>query len=160
MGAVKAIEMWQLKKIWAIARAVGIDKEDLHAMANAESLKELTSADASEVLTRLLKLQGEYIPSTKKATAKKHTEVAGMATDGQQRKVWALMYELVKHDTSKSGAALGDRLCGIIKRELHTDTTAKEPFKWLTYKQCGQLIEAIKKYVVSAEKKQIKGGAG
>ncbi|MEG0115697.1 MAG: hypothetical protein RSA00_04680, partial [Hydrogenoanaerobacterium sp.] len=82
MGAVKAIEMWQLKKIWAIARAVGIDKEDLHAMANAESLKELTSADASEVLTRLLKLQGEYIPSTKKATVKKHTEVAGMATDG------------------------------------------------------------------------------
>ena len=42
---------------------------------------------------------------------KTHPERPGGATDGQQRKVWALMYQLAKEDKEPSAASLGERLC-------------------------------------------------
>ncbi len=37
------------------------------------------------------------------------------------------MYELEKYDDQPSSASLGERLAGIIKRELHIDASAKDP---------------------------------
>lgn len=79
-------------------------------------------------------------------------------SDGQRRKVWRLMYQLEELDDKPSSAKLGDRLCGIIKKELHIDCTSKQPFRWLTYQQGSKLIEKLKKYVENAQRR--KGGVG
>lgn len=154
-SATKMIERWQITKIWAISNNLGMTKDDTHNFAGVNSLKELTTSTANDVIARLEQLQGGYTPPKREATAK-HTVVAGMATVGQQGKVWALMYELASLDTEPSSAVLGDRLCGIIKKELNTTATPAKPFAWLDFKSCNKLIEVLKKYIANAKKKAVK----
>lgn len=158
MNAVKKIEPWQIKKLWAISKAIGMNKDDLYALASVESLHKLDSIQAQEVIARLESMQGAYTPPLKPSPPKTHSEVAGMATEGQQRKAWALMYELRKYDAPPSTAALGDRLCGIIQKELKTNATAQKPFAWLDFRATNKLIEILKKYVANAKKRG--GGDG
>lgn len=47
---------------------------------------------------------------------KREDKCIGKMSDGQTRKVWQLMYSLEKLDKKPSSAKLGDRLCGIIKK--------------------------------------------
>ena len=75
-------------------------------------------------------------------------------TSGQQKKLWALMYELKKRDKSPNEVPLGDRLCAVIKKELHVDAIAKNPFAWLTFSQGNTLIEVLKGYLKSLERKE------
>ena len=64
------------------------------------------------------------------------------------------MYELEKYDDQPSSASLGERLAGIIKRELHIDASAKDPLRWLSYPQASKLIESIKRYIATAESRR------
>ena len=72
-------------------------------------------------------------------------------SEGQERKVWALMYRLAA--ASPSTAPVGDRLRAAIKKEAGVDAFADDPFAWLDYKSCNKLIEALKGYVKNAERK-------
>ena len=65
-----------------------------------------------------------------------------------------LMYELKKRDKSPNEVPLGDRLCAVIKKELHVDAIAKNPFAWLTFSQGNTLIEVLKGYLKSLERKE------
>lgn len=147
MTATKTIQPWQIKKMWAISKALGMDKEDLYALAGVESLHELDTRKANDVLARLNEMQGSY------TSDKKHPEIAGMATEGQQRKAWALMYQLKGLDKTPNTATLGERLCGIIKKEIRTTALPEKPFVWLDFDDANKLIEILKKYVNSAYKK-------
>ncbi len=151
MAATKTIQPWQIKKMWAISKALGMDKEDLYALADVESLHELDTRKANDVIARLNEMQGSYTPTKK--SKKQHPEVAGMATEGQQRKAWALMYQLQSLDKTANTATLGERLCGVIKKELKTMATPEKPFVWLDFKSANKLIEILKKYVDNASKK-------
>ena len=62
------------------------------------------------------------------------------------------MYNLADYDAKRSKATLGERLCGIIKRELHVDASPKQPLQWLSYQQTGRLIEILKGYVATAQR--------
>ena len=103
-----AINAQQIRKIYAIGNALGIvergnEDDDLHALVSAltgkDSVKSLTYAEAQAVITDLQKRQGAApLPRHKPKT---HPERPGGATDGQQRKVWALMYQLAKADKEK-----------------------------------------------------------
>lgn len=160
------IDTQQIKKIYAIGNALGIvergnESDNLHALVAAmtgkSSVKALTYAEAQAVIVDLQKRQGAApLPRHKPKT---RTERPGGATDGQQRKVWALMYQLAGKDVTPSTASLGERLCGIIKKELKVDSTPQQPFIWLDFKTCNKLIEVLKKYVVHAEKREA-GGNG
>lgn len=161
------INVQQIKKIYAIGQALGIvergnDSDNLHslvaAMTGKESIKALTYAEAQAVIADLQKRQGAApLPRHKPRT---HTERPGGATDGQQRKVWALMYELQKRDTAPSTASLGERLCGIIKKELRVDAFPQQPFIWLDFQTCNKLIEVLKKYVANVKKQPPGGDSG
>lgn len=85
---------------------------------------------------------------------KREDKCIGKMSDGQTRKVWQLMYSLEKLDKKPSSAKLGDRLCGIIKKELHIDALPKYPFAWLTYQQGVKLIEILKKYIANAQRRK------
>ncbi len=92
-----AIDKQQIRKIYAIGNALGIvergnDDDNLHvlvaSLTGKDSVKALTYAEAQVVITDLQRRQGAVpLPRHKPKT---HTERPGGATEGQQRKVWAL----------------------------------------------------------------------
>lgn len=97
-----AINGQQIKKIYAIGNALGIvergnEEDALHSLVAAvtgkASVRALTSTEAQAVIGELQQRQGTPPPRRKPKT---HTERPGGATAAQQRKVWALLYELQK----------------------------------------------------------------
>lgn len=150
---------WQIQKIYAIGHALGIidtsapHDDDLHQLVQAVtgkiSIKELSTSEAGSVIEELQRRQGKPTAAKSRQT----NTAPGGATAGQQRKVWALMYELAKYDATPSAATLGERLCGILKKDFKRDATPQKPFAWLNYHECNRLIEALKKYVANAARK-------
>ena len=107
------------------------------------------------MIKRLEDLQGgTAAPKPSSRKPKEHSQRPGGVTSGQQKKIWALMYELKKHDKSPNEVPLGDRLCAVIKKELHVDAIAKNPFAWLTFSQGNALIEVLKGYLKSLDRKE------
>ena len=157
-----AANVQQIRKIYAIGQNLGIvdrtasSEDNLHqlvaAITGKDSDKALSYAEAGRVITELQRRQGKT-----ETWRKTSASAAGGATPGQQRKVWALLYELAKYDAAPSTASLGDRLCGILKKDFKRDATPQKPFAWLDYRECNRLIEALKKYVSNARRKA--GGA-
>lgn len=142
----------QNKKIWGIAHNLGISGEDLHALCYAVtgkySLKELDSSQTSALIAELEKKQGGK-PYRRK---EKETE-PGYMTASQQALAWRYIYRLIELDENPSKAQPGERMCGAIKKSLGITANPKEPFKWIKFDDGIKLIEILKKYVVSAERK-------
>lgn len=169
---MKTIQQFQIRKIYAIGHALGIvdpgsGGDELHVlvdgMTGKDSVKSLTYAEAGDVISRLEGMQGKAVsPKPSRKRQAEHKEKPGGVTSGQQKKIWALMYELKKYDTAANEVALGDRLCGIIRKELGMDAAAKDPFVWMSFPQGNRLIEILKNYVASAGKKGkgVQDGAG
>ena len=155
-----AINAQQIKKIYAIGNALGIvdrsnsGEDDLHAMVSAmtgkDSIKALTYEEAEEIISRLQRQQGGTPP---RRSTKQHPERAGGVTSGQQKKAWALMYQLQSCDQTPNSASLGERLCAIIKKELGVDARPQNPFAWIDFKSGNKLLEVLKGYVSTAKKK-------
>lgn len=158
---MKNIETFQIRKIYAIANALGITQTDgedeLHTLVTTltgkESIRELTYREGAVVITRLEELQGCFPKSKRPKSKKEHPKRPGGVTAAQQKKIWALMYELKKYDTSPCTVPLGDRLCAVIKKELGMDAVVKSPFAWVTFAQGNKLIEMLKRYTDSAKRK-------
>lgn len=164
-----AVNYQQIKKIYAISNALGIversngHEDDLHALVavvtGKASLKELAYGEAEAVIEELRKRQGGYQPTERRQTppqrSTRHEELPGGVTEGQQRKIWRLMYELRALDNGAERAALGERLCGVIRKELKMDSTPERPFCWMNYRAGNKLIEVLKNYIKSAKKKVV-----
>lgn len=155
MQAAKTmIDDRQRRRIFGAARGIGMDNDDLHALATdltgKESLKALTAREAEALIREFQRRQPSSPPATKARarTPKQHPEHPGGPTSEQQRKVWAMMYDLQAMDTQPSGQSLGERLSGIIRKELHVSAAARDPFAWLTCEQCSRLIDILDKHYV------------
>lgn len=148
---------YQIRKIYAIGQALGIvnrgGEDALHdlvyGVTGKSSVKELSYSEACKVIGELEARQGTPPPRPKKTNHRKRKP--GGVSEGQERKVWALMYRLAA--ASPSTVAVGDRLRAAIKKEAGVDAFADDPFAWLDYKSCNKLIEALKGYVKNAERK-------
>lgn len=159
---MRMIEQFQIRKIYTIGSALGIkgsgNEDELHAlvggMTGKDSIKSLTYKEASAVIERLEGLQGRAASSKSRISKpKEHESRSGGVTSGQQKKIWALMYELKKYDEVPNDVQLGDRLCAVIKKEFGVDAIAKNPFVWISFEQGNNLIEILKRYVKSARKR-------
>ena len=148
---------YQIRKIYAIGGALGMVKRNeeddlLHelveSMTGKKSIKALTYSEACKVIGELEGRQGT--PPPRKSGKPLRKTAPGHTSEGQRRKVWALMYRL--QDASPSKATLGDRLCAIIKKELGMDAFPKDPFAWIGYKDGNKLVEVLKGYVKTAQK--------
>lgn len=154
---MRSIDPYQMKRIYAVGHQlslVGHDHEDeLHALVatitGKESVKSLSYREAESVIARLTQLQGGQAPPRPRRE-REHPSRPGGVTSGQQKKIWALMYELAKYDKKPGSVSLGDRLCAIIKKELGTDAIARTPFAWIDFDSGNKLIEVLKRYVKSA----------
>lgn len=142
---------YQIRKIYAIGQALGIvnrgGEDALHdlvyGVTGKSSVKELSYSEACKVIGELEARQGTPPPRPKKTNHRKRKP--GGVSEGQERKVWALMYRLAA--ASPSTVAVGDRLRAAIKKEAGVDAFADDPFAWLDYKSCNKLIEALKGYI-------------
>jgi len=132
----------QIKVLWTLARKLNMKKDDLYSACGVEHLHDLSVVQADKIIRRL---------SDSNKNSKPYYEVPGMITQGQQRKIWRLMYLL--NEYSPSTAKVGNRLCGIIKKELKIDSISKKPFVWIDRDSANKLIEVLKSYIESAKKK-------
>ena len=156
----------QIKRLYALGAGLGLvdrHNQDDHfhvlvmGLTGKNAVSTLTEGEfrrgQSDLLGRMKdKKRMEPLQQRKK----QHPEQPGGMTADQQRKAWAVMYRLRDLDTSTRSASLGDRMCGIIRKEMHRDCTAEDPFHWLTMQDGWKLIEILKKYLANAERK---GGA-
>lgn len=76
----------------------------------------------------------------------------GGLSEGQQKKVWYLMYQLEKYDPAPEGVQLRDRLCGLISRQFGVTAFPTQPFRFLSFSQGNALIEGLKSL---AERKEL-----
>lgn len=151
------INKYQIQKIYAIGGALGMkgtDRQDalhdlVHSMTGKTSVKELTYAEACRVIGELEARQGT--PPPRKGGRPLRKAVPGRVSEGQQRKILVLMYQLAEASPSK--AQLRDRLCAIIKKTLGVEAFPTAPFAWVTYRGANTLIETLKGYVKSAQEK-------
>lgn len=162
-----ALTAVEIRKVYALGARLGLvesnNKNDaLHALVEGitgkGSVSKLNADEYKDVMTELytrLRLS-QLEPPPERRSKKRYESNPGKITEGQQRKVWALMYQLAGCDTEPSTASLGERLSGIIKRQFGVDATERQPMCWLSYKQGNQLIEIIKNYVKSAERKAMR----
>ena len=160
------IEKSQIRDIYALGASLGIVERGCHddalhqlvsGITGKDGVSELSKAEAEQVLTELMnRMRLVNHPITAQRIRKPRDTVGGM-TAGQQQKVWYLMYQLRDLDIAPSKATLGERLCGIIKKELDLDAMPKEPFKWMDHTQGRRLIDVLKKYVDNTSRKRARG---
>ena len=145
----------QIRSIYAMASKLGIlergNHEDmLHQLVESvvgkDSVSSLSTEEAKAVIEEL-RLRMPTLTSTR------YTESPGYMTEGQQKKVWALLYSLKSLDSEQSRVSLGKRLTGIIKKEFGISAAESAPMKWITEGMGNTLIETIKGYIKTAKRK-------
>lgn len=131
-----------IRTLWGLAKSPQLQMtgEELHLVVQAQtgkdSMKDLTEAERR----RIAYVLGEMKDSAA-GKKKRPVSVGGSATDNQRRKIYMLQREL-GWDTNPK------RLNGFIKRMFRVDRV-----EWLDYRQCSELIEALKAMLERQEEK-------
>ena len=150
------------KSIFAFCRELGIGEDDRHALiysvTGKESTTELTSDETHQLiheLTERLKLKNRTKPLEERKPRAYKPQVAGMITINQQRMAWALIYRLMELDgVAVDKSMAGKRMAGAIRKELGVTTVEGEDiFRWVSFDDGAKLIEKLKMYVRSAERR-------
>lgn len=168
MGDIK-ISKKQIQIIYALGAKTGTleqgNKDDaLHIIVERvtgkNSVKELTEQEFNAVAYELRAL----LPAEERKESKGKTkeelkdekeeveEVAGMITSKQQALAWRFIYRLAELDPN-SEVSNGKRLCGAIEKLCGVSSHASEPFRFVTFEMGEKLIENLKRYVRSAERR-------
>lgn len=164
----------QIKRIYGLGAGLGIvgkDKDDmLHelifSITGKDSVKQLDDSEFKAVQAELINRMkladpNHLLHNTKSRNKKKEAEeigCSGMATPEQQRLCWRYCYRLKELDTNPESADVGDRLIGVIGKVLGVTASKKQPFRWIDQEQCSKLIEQLKRYVNSAERRAKRQG--
>lgn len=155
------------KSIFAFCRELGMSDDDRHALiygiTGKESTTELTPGETKSViheLTERLKLKNRTKPLEKRKPRAYRPSVPGMMTPEQQSLAWRLVYRLKELDSSPNSASAGERMAGAIKKELGITTVpGKDIFRWVSFDDGAKLIEKLKMYVRSAERRAERTGS-
>lgn len=157
------------KLIYGLAKGAQMNDEELHIMVagltGKESLKELTDNEIGTVVRELRERmrytnQAERWKSEGQRSAG-NEDVAGMMTEAQIKKAWAIMYKIVSYDTSPrvrqdgTPVAVSERMEGAVKKILDKQVlmSNKKPFRMISFDEGELLIEKLKFYEQSAKRK-------
>lgn len=155
-------------RLYALASELGMvernNKEDafhqlVYGLTEKEHISELTAEEANIVQKELLdrmKMRNRTIPLKKHSKEKKN--VPGMMTVAQQKKAWSLVYRL--DELEPKNVPVVERLIGAIEKILRITASKDDPFRWINFDDGTRLIEQLKRYVRSAERRAAKGGSG
>lgn len=157
------------KRIYATGARLGIvgrnHEDDLHALVMALTGKESVSAlteEEGEMIEEELIRRAASFPSRPKARKheRRYSETPGGMTAKQQKYAWFLMLEIERFDPAPDGVALRHRMCGLVEKQFKMTSFPAEPFRFLTYRQGSDLIEALKSMATRAEEKYLHSAAG
>lgn len=128
MAAYKASGA-QMRAIFALGKKLGMDTDDLHAIAyrigGVESLKSLTAREAGRMIDELRRRAGEPVRGP-------GTGSPSRATGPQQRMIYALTREMGWADQP-------ERLRGYLRR-----CSGAEDVRFLTPQQASRVIDGLK----------------
>lgn len=136
----------QIKKIYATAHEIGLNNENLHSfiggIVSKDSVKMLTFAEANEVISELER--------------RNHVPLSEKMTDAQRTKIWMLIFELEHYDPLPNGSRDERirRLTGIANKLFKREPTAKFYINELSKSDASQLIDALKRYIRQAQRRQ------
>ena len=129
MAAYKA-SAGQIKKIWAMGKRLGMDKEDLHAIAyrvsGNEHISTLTGREAGRVIDELKRYAGDQDCIQTRSAGE------GRLTDAQQRMIAVLIRDLKWLDQP-------GRLSGFLRKYAGVDDV-----RFLTAQQASRVIDGLK----------------
>ena len=132
------------RTIFGIAKSaeLKLSNDDLHAIVlnqtGKEHISELTKREKEKVVSELVRLKESVSKQSRKS---EHPSNAGNeATVNQRKKIYKLTEALGWKDKS--------RLSGMCKRMFGIESV-----EWLNYRQCSDLIEALKNMADREEKK-------
>lgn len=155
------------KSIFAFCRELGIGEDDRHALiysvTGKESTTELSADETRQViheLTERLKLKNRTKPLEERKPRAYKPSVPGMMTTEQQSLAWWLVYRLMELDgVTVDKSMAGKRMAGAIRKELGITTVEGENiFDWVNFENGAKLIEKLKMYVRSAERRTKRTG--
>ncbi len=152
------------KKLYTLANSLGLvengSKEDpfhqlVYGMTGKEHVSELTPEEARAVQNELqerMRLENHDKPLKKKKSAKE--DVPGMMTAAQQGLAWRLVYRL--DELEPTAASVPERLIGAVEKICGVTASSADPFRWIDLDKGTKLIEQLKRYVRSAERRAAK----
>lgn len=155
------------RTIFAFCRELGMGDDDRHALiygiTGKESTTELMPDETKAVIHELMermRVKNRSEPLHTRKPKAYNPPVAGMMTPEQQSLAWRLVYRLRELDSSPNGASAGERMVGAIKKELGITTVpGKDIFRWVSFEDGAKLIEKLKMYVRSAERRAERTGS-
>jgi hypothetical protein len=136
----------QIKIIYTLAQELGLvdrlaSRDTLHemieAMAGKSHVSDLTSLEAIQIIDRLksgMKGAGRVAKARTAAT-----DIPNRATQAQKAKIWALMFEIRKHDPEPAAVQLEQRLQGFLRKYAGVDS-----INFLNAAQAWRVIEGLK----------------
>lgn len=155
----------QRKAIFGMCKTLGMSEDDrralVYSVTGRESTKELTDSQTEAVIGELRKRCGTAAALPEKRNPKAYKPaVAGMMTTEQQSLAWRLMYRLRELDEKpllhEDGTpfTVGERMAGAIHKICGiTAKSGENIFRWVSFDEGAKLIEGLKRYVRSAERK-------
>ena len=147
------------RNLYAIASNAGLvehgNKEDpfhliIYGVTGKTSVKDLTKREMKIVESEIFRRTNNDISGDK---VKNQEAVSGMMSPAQQSLAWRLMYQIRQYDVKVSDKTIGERLAGVVRKTLKITASDIEPLKWVNAENGNILIETLKRYVKSAEKK-------
>lgn len=145
--------------LYAIAANAGLvkhgNKEDpfhqiVYSVTGKTSVKDLTSHEMKIIESEIFRRTNNNILGNK---VKNQEAVSGMMSPAQQSLAWRLMYQIQGYDVKVSSQTVGARLAGVVRKTLKISASDTDPLKWVNAENGNKLIETLKRYVKSAEKK-------
>lgn len=144
----------QIKRIYALGAVCdlleqGNKRDNLHAfvfqLTAKLSISQLTDAEAKRVISHLEQCRRAiYPPQEPKAWISKQ----------QISLAFRLVYRLAELDETPSAATPKERLCGVMSKVLNVQPDiTKDIFKGVTEEQGAHIIETLKRYVRTAERR-------
>ena len=145
------------KKIYGLGAACGIvdpgSKADglhdvVYRISGKASVRELTEAEARKVIAELrtyLRLSKSEPPPMARSKM----------TSEQTKLAFQYIYRLEELDTTPSKSTPRERLCGVIRKVLGIEVDpGKDIFKGFSVEQGSAVIEELKRYVRTAERRE------
>ena len=154
----------QIRKIYALGGELGIKgkghddllHELIYGITGKESVRELNDSEVRAVLSEMYKFKPA---AAKRKKSDKEPGDNGMATKEQQALCWRYCYRLKELDPNPESADVFERLAGAIRKVCGTNMVPKtDPFRWVDQDNCSKLIEQLKRYVNTAERRAKRQG--
>ena len=147
------------RSLYAIAAKNGLvehgNKDDpfhqiIYSVTGKTSVKDLTDLEMRLVEAEIYNRTNDNISGDK---IRNQEAVPDMMSPAQQSLAWRLMYQIRWYDVKISDKTVGARLAGVVRKSLGITASDTDPLKWVNAENGNRLIETLKRYVKSAEKK-------